>query len=141
MLSLCLPAGLLLRDTSQISYISHLLSYRRLWQTIPIFKSRNDGPGMRFKNIWAARYPSQDLCNFFLMHCQISYIEVLDKKTSFPAIVWFTQMYSCWLINGGGAIEFVILPAVVLLNMLNGKILTDVFGARCFCFTTWVQLL
>ena len=79
-----LPARLLLRDTSQISYISYLFLLRRLW-TAPIFKSRDDGTDMRFRSSWAARHLNQGLRNV-LMHFYSSYIETGELKASFLAI-------------------------------------------------------
>ena len=46
-----------------------------------------------------------------VMFCniEICYRGCGEKKASFLAIVWYTQMYACRLINYGGAIYFVIL--------------------------------
>ena len=83
---LCLLASLLLWETLQISYISHLFSLRqfRTVETIAISKSRDDGADMQYRNNQAARNPDQGLCNIF--NTEICY-RGCGEKISFLAII------------------------------------------------------
>ena len=54
------------------------------------------------RNKWAATKPNQGLRNVLKRIVRLVISRLRRKRASFLAVVWFIQIYSCTVINGGG---------------------------------------